>query len=120
MAMCVGTNSGVVGGLDRVDAPAAEGHDLQYAQLRLELVRLARRVVGAEGAGDLVQRVFLHVVRSGPAAPRDARGLPRPAYLASLVHALAASPGPMVVEAGLCAEGGVPVFAGDAAGARGG
>jgi hypothetical protein len=67
------------------------GGDLRYARLRLELTRLARRVAGPSRAEDLVQTVFRHVARHGPAAPRDARGVPRPAYLAALVHALAES-----------------------------
>lgn len=61
----------------------------EYARLRFDLVRMARQIAGPGAADDLVQRVFLHVARSGPAAPRDARGLPRPAYLASVLYALA-------------------------------
>jgi hypothetical protein len=63
--------------------------NLRYAQLRLEITRLARRVVGPEQAEELVQRVFRHAVRTGPRTPRDHRGVPRPAYLAALVHSFA-------------------------------
>lgn len=120
MPICLGANPAVVACRVREGEPRAEGCDLQYAQLRLELIRLARRVVGSGGAEELVQRVFLHVVRSGPAAPRDARGLPRPAYLASLVHAFAAP----VAGAGPCdtprVEAGPELLLGCDAGARGG
>jgi hypothetical protein len=66
---------------------------LAYARLRLDLLRLARQVGGTERAATIVQDVLRHVVRSGPKAPRDARGFPRPAYLASLVQAFAAADG---------------------------
>lgn len=63
---------------------------LALARLRLDLLRLARQLADRSTADEIVQDVFLHVVRRGPAAPRDSRGIPRPAYLASLVHAFAA------------------------------
>lgn len=120
MSICLGAKPVVVACRARENEPPAEGCDLQYAQLRLELMRLARRVVGSAGADELVQRVFLHVVRSGPAAPRDARGVPRPAYLASLVHSFAVSTEGAATTEGLHAEGEVPVLLGSEPGARGG
>jgi DNA-directed RNA polymerase specialized sigma24 family protein len=66
---------------------------LAYARLRLDLLRLARQLTDPDTAESIVQDVFRHVVRRGAAAPRDARGIPRPAYLASLVHAFAARRG---------------------------
>lgn len=66
---------------------------LAYARLRLDLFRLARQLTDAGTAEMIVQEVFRHVARRGAAAPRDARGIPRPAYLASLVHAFVARRG---------------------------
>ena len=69
-----------------------------------------------------MQDVFRHVVRRGAAAPRDARGIPRPAYLASLVHVFAARRGVAVTQPAVARDESSHAGFGPAAsiGARGG
>lgn len=95
----------------------------EYARLRFDLVRMARQIAGPAAAEDLVQRVFIHVARCGPAAPRDVRGLPRPAYLTSLLYAFAAPGDPAMEEPDPAAPVTLPprdVAPVEAVGARGG
>jgi len=94
MHSCVRANTGADEDV-RGDAPGSGvlgdvDASLAYARLRLDLVRLARQLTEKERAEQVVQAVLRYVVRRGPAAPRDSRGLPRPAYMASLVHAFIA------------------------------
>lgn len=62
---------------------------LGIARLRLDLVRLATRLVGRERADELVQRAFRAAVRLGPKMPRDRANIPSATHMGVLVRRLA-------------------------------
>lgn len=59
-----------------------------HARLRLEMVRLATRLIGRDDAQDLVQEAFRRAVRLGKELPRDGEELPSSRYMSALVRTL--------------------------------
>lgn len=62
---------------------------LGIARLRLDLVRLATRLVGRDHAQELVQRAFRAAVRLGPNMPRDRANIPSATHMGALVRRIA-------------------------------
>lgn len=59
-----------------------------HARLRLEMVRLATRLIGRDEAQVLVQEAFKRAVRLGKELPRDREELPSSTYMSALVRSL--------------------------------